>query len=129
MAKRIKVERTRNAGSMTESAFFSKIRSTLRSGFRYWKPMQIVLQKASRPYKGTNKRQKKEFQCAICKEWYKRDLVEIDHIEECGSLKNWDDIVPFIKRLTAEGINSYQILCKKCHLLKTKKNKEEKNAE
>jgi hypothetical protein len=110
---------SRNGGTMTESQYFSKIRSILRSGFRYWKPMQLALEKASRPSQSLNKRIKKEYQCAKCEKWYKRADVEIDHKEECGSLSNYEDIVPFIQRLTKENIDAYQILCKPCHKLKT----------
>ena len=56
---------SRNGGTMTESQYFSKIRSILRSGFRYWKPMQLTLDNASRPSQSLNKRIKKEYQCAI----------------------------------------------------------------
>lgn len=111
--------KTRNAGTMTESMFFSKIRSSLRNGFRYWKPMQIALDKASRPSQSANKKLKKEYQCAKCKKWFKRADVQIDHIEECGSLNCYNDIVPFIQRLTKEDVSSYQILCKKDHKDKT----------
>ena len=127
MATNIKKTKTRNGGKLTESAYFSKIRSTLRSGFRYWYPMQQALNKASRPYKGPNKRLKKEFQCNHCKNWFKRADCEIDHIIECGSLRSYEDIVPFIQRLTAESINDYQVLCRSCHKLKTKEYKTIKN--
>ena len=110
---------SRNGGTMTESQYFSKIRSILRSGFRYWKPMQLALEAASRPSQSLNKRIKKEYQCAKCKKWYKRADVEIDHKVECGSLTNYEDIVPFIQRLTKENVDAYQILCKPCHKLKT----------
>jgi 5-methylcytosine-specific restriction endonuclease McrA len=110
---------SRNGGTMTESQYFSKIRSILRSGFRYWKPMQLTLEAASRASQSLNKRIKKEYQCAKCKKWYKRADVEIDHKEECGSLSSYEDIVPFIQRLTKENIDAYQILCKPCHKLKT----------
>lgn len=122
MSKAIKKPRavkTRNAFTMTESEFFSKIRSILRSGFRYWKPMQITLEKASRPSQSSNKRLKKEYICISCSKWFKRADVQIDHIEECGSLKSYDDIAPFIQRLTKEDVNAYQILCKPCHKIKT----------
>jgi hypothetical protein len=81
--------------------------------------MQLALEAASRPSESTNKRIKKEYQCAKCKKWFKRADVEIDHIEEAGSLNNYDDIVPFIQRLTKEDISSYQILCKPDHKVKT----------
>jgi len=110
---------SRNGNTMTESQYFSKIRSILRSGFRYWKPMQLALEAASRPSQSLNKRIKKEYQCNHCKKWYKRADVEIDHIEECGSLQKYEDIVPFIQRLTKENISSYDILCKPCHKIKT----------
>jgi 5-methylcytosine-specific restriction endonuclease McrA len=124
MAKKVVKRKTttvcsRNGGTMTESQYFSKIRSILRSGFRYWKPMQLTLEAASRPSQSLNKRIKKEYQCAKCKKWYKRADVEIDHKEECGSLSSYEDIVPFIQRLTKENIDAYQILCKPCHKLKT----------
>lgn len=116
-----KIKKTRNNGTWTESQYFSAIRSALRSKFRYWKPMTEALNLASRKSQSTNKRVKKEYQCNHCKKWFQRKLVEIDHIYPVGSLKSYDDLVPFLKRLTVEDISSYQILCKKCHFIKTKK--------
>ena len=111
---------SRNGNTLTEAQYFSKIRSILRSGFRYWKPMQMALEKASRPSQNINKRIKKEYCCAICGSWKKRVDMEIDHIIECGSLSCYEDIVPFIQRLTKEDISAYQILCKTpCHKIKT----------
>lgn len=110
-----RVIRTRNAGTMTEAQYFSKIRSILRNGFKYWKPAYIALERASRPSQSSNKRLKKEYQCAMCKKWFKRSDVQIDHIEECGSLSSYDDIVPFLKRLTKESPDDFQILCKPHH--------------
>lgn len=117
--KKKRVARTRNAGQWTESMFFSAIRQALRTKFRYWKPGQIALNNASRPSQSTNKLLKKEYQCNNCKGWHPRKNVEIDHKIECGSLRNYNDIVPFLQRLTPESVNSFQILCKKCHKNKT----------
>ena len=134
MAKRTITPKTRNSGTITESAYFSKIRSALRNGFRYWKPMQDALNNASRPSQSENKKLKKEYQCNKCKKWFKRADVQIDHIEECGSLLSYDDIVPFLKRLTVEDVNAYQILCKQHHkektseYLKSKKRNNEKES-
>lgn len=127
--KRCTTVLSRNGGTMTESQYFSKIRSILRNGFRYWKPMQIALQKASRPSQSINKRIKKEYRCAKCENWFIRTQVEIDHIEEAGSLRSYEDIVPFIQRLTKEETNGYQILCKPCHLLKSKQFRDLKKKE
>lgn len=91
--------------------------------------MYEALKLASRPSQSKNKRLKTEYICAHCSKWFKRADVQIDHIVECGSLKGWNDIVPFIKRLSIEDINGYQVLCKKCHLVKTKAYKESKKDE
>lgn len=119
MAKR-NVERPFNSGKMTNAEYFGKIRSLLRRGFMYWSPIMETLNAASRPNQSANKLLKKEYQCIECKEWFKRSDVHVDHIEDCGSLRSYDDVVPFIKRLTMEGIENYQVLCKvKCHLTKS----------
>lgn len=113
------VPRTRNMGTMTEVEFFGKIRSALRRAFRFWKPMSAALDMASRPSESSNPRLKKEYQCAKCKEWFARKDVEIDHIEECGSLMSFSDIPTFVKNLTREDVGAYQVLCKKDHKEKT----------
>jgi 5-methylcytosine-specific restriction endonuclease McrA len=117
---------SRNGETMTESQYFSKIRSILRSGFRYWKPMQQALELSSRPSQSLNKRIKKEYKCNHCNNWFKRADVEIDHKIECGSLQKYEDVVPFIQRLTPENVNAFQILCKPCHKIKTDLYKQKK---
>jgi hypothetical protein len=120
--RKIKVPRTRGGGKYTESQYFSRIRSALRKAFQFWPPMQEALKKASRPSQSSNKRLKIEYQCNSCKKWFPRNKVQIDHIIECGSLKNYADIEIFIKRLTPEDVSSFQVLCKdKCHKKKTEK--------
>lgn len=110
------VPRTRNANTLTESEYFGKIRSGLRKTFMYWKPMMIALKNASRPSQNLeNKRLKTEYQCNNCQNWFARKNVEINHVESVGSLRCYEDIVPFIQRLTYEDANGYTILCKNCH--------------
>lgn len=119
--RRTKVAKTRGAGTLTEGEYFSRIRSALRRVFRWWPPMMLALKAAARPSQNPNKRIKVEYLCANCGTWRTRKEVEIDHIEECGSLNNYGDIVPFIQRLTKENAAAYQVLCKDtCHKDKTK---------
>jgi hypothetical protein len=126
MAKKI-VDKPYNHGTLTESQFFSKIRSALRNAFRYWKPAQEALKLAGRPSENKeNKRLKTEYKCANCKDWFKRADVQIDHVIECGSLSCYDDIAPFIQRLAIEDIKGYQVLCKPCHKEKTNNFKQSK---
>lgn len=124
--KRQLVPRTHNAATWTEAQYFAHIRSHLRNAFRWWKPIQLALTAASRPSKSKNKRLKTEYQCAECKQWFPRKNVEVDHIVECGRLSSYEDIVPFIKRLAAEDVSAYQVLCKPCHKIKTEEYKKNK---
>lgn len=121
--KRSRVPKTRNSGTMTEAAFWSFIRSALRNKSRWWKPITECKQKARRPYTGKNKRQKFEYQCNHCKEWFAEKDINVDHICPAGSLNSAQDLPGFIERLFCE-IDNLQCLCEKCHDVKTKSEKE-----
>lgn len=114
-SKKQKEPLTRCSGTMTESAYLAWIRSCLRSKSLRWKPRTDCLEAARRPYKGPNKRQKYEYQCAICKEWYKADDVVVDHYpEEAGSILCAEDIGPFAERLFCE-VDNLRCLDVWCH--------------
>jgi 5-methylcytosine-specific restriction endonuclease McrA len=117
-----KVLKTRNAGTMTESAFWSFIRSALRQKSRWWKPITECKMKARRPYKGPNKRQKFEYQCNTCKSWFPDKQINVDHIVGAGSLNCGSDLPGFVERLFCEQDN-LQVLCTTCHDQKTKSEK------
>jgi 5-methylcytosine-specific restriction endonuclease McrA len=121
-----RVVRTRNAGTMSESAFWGFIRSALRQKSRWWKPIMICKQKSKRPYKGPNKRQKFEYQCNSCKQWFPEKQINIDHIVPAGSLNSASDLPGFVERLFCEE-NNLQTLCSNCHDIKTKKEKIKRN--
>ena len=117
--KRVRAVKTRNSGTMTESAFWSFIRSALRQKSRWWKPISECKLKAKRKYKGTNKRQKFEYQCKKCKQWFAEKNINVDHIKPAGSLNCAEDLPGFINRLFCE-IDNLQVLCEPCHNVKTK---------
>jgi 5-methylcytosine-specific restriction endonuclease McrA len=81
---------------------------------------------AKRPYTGDNKKQKFEYQCNHCKNWFKDSETQIDHVIPTGSLLSWDDVVPFLQKLIPEDVSSFQVLCKECHQTKTNKEREER---
>jgi len=124
--KKPRVERPRNAGTMTESAFWSFIRSTLRQKSRWWKPITECKMKARRAYKGPSKRQKFEYQCNECKNWYPEKSINVDHIVPAGTLKTAADLPGFVERLFCE-IDGLQVLCSKCHDKKTAHEKSNKH--
>ena len=117
--KTSRVPKTRNAGTMTESAFWSFIRSALRQKSRWWKPITECKMKARRPYKGPNKRQKFEYLCNSCKTWFPDKQINVDHIVRAGSLNCGQDLPGFVDRLFCEQDN-LQVLCTTCHDHKTK---------
>ena len=123
MAKRALIPKTRNAGTMSEAAFWSFIRSALRQKSRWWKPIAVCKMNARRLYKGTNKRQKYEYQCNKCKKWYAEKEINVDHIIPAGSLNCADDLPQFVERLFCEKDN-LQVLCTGCHDKKTLKEKQ-----
>jgi len=102
----------------TTSRFWSFIRSGLRSKFNKWPPKWEALKDAKRTVSG--QRHRIEYQCALCKEWYKTKEVEVDHIEEVGSLKDYKDLPLFVERLFVPK-NKLQVLCRGCHKEKTQR--------
>lgn len=119
---RAKSVKTRNSKTMTESAFWSFIRSGLRQKSRWWKPITECKLKAKRAYKGPNKRQRFEYQCNACKLWFAEKHINVDHREPAGSLNCAQDLPGFVERLFCE-IDNLQVLCESCHNIKTKEEK------
>lgn len=117
MAKR-KTEKPYNNGTMTNAGFWGMIRSALRQKSRWWKPIAEVKKEARRKYNGPNKRQKWEYKCKHCNEWFMDKNVQVDHIIEAGTLKSKEDVGDFIERLFCES-EGFQVLCKPCHKIKT----------
>ena len=119
-----KVIKTRNAGTMSESAFWAFIRSALRQKSRWWNPVTQCKLNAKRPYKGSNKRQKFEYQCNKCKKWFPDKQINVDHILPAGELNKANDLPGFVERLFVEE-SGLQCLCQNCHNEKTKQEKEQ----
>lgn len=106
------------------SKFWSFIRSGLRAKWQRFPSRYAVLAAAKRNYEGDNPRQKYEYHCAQCKKHFPQKDVEVDHIEAVGSLKGWDDLVPFVQKLFV-GIDKLRVVCKPCHYSITQKWKAE----
>ena len=116
--KRARVPKTRNAGTMTESAFWGFIKSALRQKSRWWRPSREVKLAARRPYCGPNKRQSWEYCCAACGGWFPDKEVSVDHKTPVGSLKQPEDLPGVVLRLFCEK-EGLQVLCDTCHGMKT----------
>jgi 5-methylcytosine-specific restriction endonuclease McrA len=94
-----------------ETQLTSFIKNLLRRASMRWPHKNDALA-AARVSRGN-------YRCAMCKNEFKRDQVDLDHVEPVVSLTegyvDWD---VYIRRLfvKAEG---YQVLCKTCHGAKT----------
>jgi 5-methylcytosine-specific restriction endonuclease McrA len=117
--------KTRNAGTMTESAFWSFIRSSLRQKSRWWKPITQAKDAAKRKYKGPNKRQKWEYLCNVCNNYFPNTEINVDHIIPAGTLRSAQDLPGFVERLFCE-VDNLQVLCNVCHNKKTQDEKSKK---
>jgi 5-methylcytosine-specific restriction endonuclease McrA len=102
----------------TEARFWTFIRSALRRASDRYPPKQEAKKLNRRVYKGQNKKQKWEYQCKKCDGWFMEKEVEIDHIIPTGTLRSFEDLADFCRRLFC-GVEGYQIMCKKCHAIKT----------
>ncbi len=120
--KKRSAAKTRNANTMSEAAFWSFIRSGLRQKSRWWKPITQCKLNAKRAYKGPLKRQKFEYKCASCKNWFPEKHINVDHIIPAGSLNCAQDLPGFVERLFCE-VDNLQVLCIQCHDTKSKEDK------
>lgn len=95
-----------------------------------WKPISLCRERARRKYTGPLKRQKFEYQCNICKKWFKGTEIAVDHIKPVGPLNCANDLPQFVEGLFCE-IDNLQCLCSSCHssksLIDNKNIKNEKN--
>jgi len=116
----------RNSGKWTEARYRSFVTSTLRAGSRKWPPKYETLN-AAKTEKKINKatgRLAQHYLCAMCEQEYTQKNVQVDHIKPVVDPKkgfvSWDT---YIDRMFCEGKN-LQVLCKVCHVEKTKLEKE-----
>ena len=106
-------------GEWTVNRFFGFLRSNLRRASMKWPPLaRLALDDCKRAYTGPNKRQKWEYQCSNCLGWFMRKEIQVDHIEPVGSLKSFEDVEGFCRRLFVEK-EGLKVMCVDCHNLKT----------
>lgn len=121
-AKKVAMAKTRANGTMTEAEFWASIRSALRRRSMFWRPISETRNKARRKYNGPNKRQKFEYQCSICENWFSGKNIAVDHIETVGILRKANDLPGFVERLFCDS-SGLRVVCKNCHKEKTKEDK------
>lgn len=121
----------RNGGSWTEARYRAFVVGALRSATRRYPPRNAALKNAfveQRISKKSN-RLAKHYRCAICRNLFTSTDIQIDHIEPVVDPKvgfvSWD---VYISRMYCE-VDNFQVLCKPCHKVKTKEERQQKCSE
>ena len=74
---------------------------------------------ARRAYSGPNLRLRFEYRCAHCGDWFPEKDVQVDHTVPAGSMKSFEDVGSFARRLLLCKVTDLEVLCKKDHQIKT----------
>ncbi len=108
------------ARAWTEAFVLSRIRATLRKLSMQMPAIRECKLRCRRAYTaGVNKQQKFEYFCSDCKEYFPEKEVQVDHIEPAGSLRSFDDLAGFARRLLFCGPEGLRVLCLRCHNTRT----------
>lgn len=104
----------------TKSSFFTFLRGALRRAVWEKWPLKLefknqVCESPPEDYKG---RAKSGAYCALSGEWIGKSAGEIDHLIGHVSLKDWQDVLPFIQHLCASK-ESMQFVSKEAHKIKS----------
>lgn len=104
----------------TKSSFFAFLRGALRRAVWEKWPLKLefknqVCEAPPEDYKG---RAKSGAYCALSGEWTGKSAGEIDHLIGHVSLKDWEDVLPFIQHLCASKDNM-QFVAKEAHKCKS----------
>ncbi len=104
----------------TKSAFFSWLRGGLRRAIWEKYPPKIMFKnnKCYAPPESYTGKAKSGARCALTDEWIPKSYLEVDHIKGNASLREWDDVLPFVKHLCA-SIDNLQLVGKEAHKIKS----------
>ena len=104
----------------TKSSFFSWLRGGFRKAIWQFYPGKIIFKKSklTKPPKEYKGKAKSGAVCALSGVWTGNSRLEVDHVKGEASLRDWDDIVPFIQHLCTTDDNM-QLVDREVHRIKT----------
>lgn len=107
----------------SEARFWTFVRSALRAAWNRYPVKFEVLKEAYVCTKENIKtgKQAKHYRCNECKELFPAKEVIVDHIEEVGTLKCYEDLPDFVRKLFC-GKDGLRVMDKECHRLRHSKN-------
>ena len=107
----------------TKAAFFSYIRGGIRRSLWNRAPQKIeYINKHRKRIKNPNPKGRVAEVwggiCALCGGEFPQNMLEVDHRVGNNSLKDFDDILPFILAISCVSEDDLQMVCKPCHRIK-----------
>jgi hypothetical protein len=105
----------------TKSVFFSWLRGGLRRGLweKYPPKLEFKNKVCKPPPEGYEGKAKSGIECALTGEWEGKSKLEIDHKSGNVSLKDWDDLIPFIMHLCFDSDDKVQAVQRDAHKIKS----------
>lgn len=104
---------------LTENEYKQLIRSAVREKWMYCDSKLAFLLKNAEPDYDTNTRRRMKWQCHICKEWYNRTEVEIDHHFQEETFRTVEDGFKWASSILNAGGDDLNVLCVADHSVKT----------
>jgi hypothetical protein len=104
----------------TKSKFFTWLRGGIRLAIwnKYPPKLSFKNKVCKPPPEGLETRAKTGTECALTGEWTGKSKTEVDHIIGNSSLRDWDDVLPFIQHLCTDHSNM-QLVSKEAHKIKS----------
>jgi 5-methylcytosine-specific restriction endonuclease McrA len=98
----------------TKGAYFSWLRGNLR---RVWMRSPVSIRFKNSRCRPAPKKSRGKWvgDCAICQKEFLKSHLVVDHIVPAGSLRHWDDVGDFVRRLLGPSSDELRLLCKPCH--------------
>lgn len=107
-----------NSPWKTQASYFSWLRGNFRKAWMRYPISNTVKGKLCRkatPEDGFSKQTKFIGSCARCSGTFAKSHLEVDHINAAGSLKCFDDVGPFVRKLLGATSEELRLVCKPCH--------------
>lgn len=109
---------------MDENRAKELFRQAVRKRWMHCNQKLHYLESCRVPDTDSNTRRKWKYQCAMCGGWFKKDEVDVDHIEGEKSFVNWDQAFEYASSILDVGRKDLQLLCNgdtetNCHRVKS----------
>lgn len=104
----------------SENALKGMIRSAVRKKWMFSNTKLAFIQSKSIPDYDTNTRRRFKIQCNICKQWFTKTDVDVDHIHGEHKFTELSQAMDWTNSILTVGFSDLQMLCNiTCHPIKT----------